>query len=325
IHADDLEKANIFMWERRLLKGNEVKEAELKTRQNKWIRVRSKVFKRDEQGVALQIISFITDITEIKKAEQEIKKSRDLLQKIIDAPNVGIGVFKAVRDEKGQIEDFEVEFVNQQTQAALGGFNPVGKRIKNFGSDGIEQLSYFKEVIETKKNISYVRKAESGIVVGWYHFSNALLGNDRVVQIWEDITEIKKAELELKENRDFIKIITETIPDMVSVMEYPSQKILYINCTPFNLHGFNADDMINMTTEEKRQHFTHPDDVSALAHYYNSFVTMTDDDLSVVEYRAKNKTSEWGWFRARGKVFERTPDGTVKSILNVVQNITALK
>src|SRR6185437_13756861 len=54
IHADDLEKANIFMWERRLLKGNEVKEAELKTRQNKWIRVRSKVFKRDEQGVALQ-------------------------------------------------------------------------------------------------------------------------------------------------------------------------------------------------------------------------------------------------------------------------------
>ncbi|MBD0286483.1 MAG: PAS domain-containing protein, partial [Flavisolibacter sp.] len=85
IHPDDLEKAKSFLQERRMLGDNEVKEVELKMTSEKWIRVRSKIFKRDEEGTATQIISFTTDITEQKNAEQELKERNNFIERLNEA------------------------------------------------------------------------------------------------------------------------------------------------------------------------------------------------------------------------------------------------
>lgn len=135
---------------------------------------------------------------------ESVKEDKEILQKIMDAPNVGIGVFRAVRDKHKKIKDFTFEYVNKRTREAFGTINPIGTRITDYGSDGIEQLGYFREVIETGKKNSYTRKAESGIVKGWFLFSNAPLDGDYLVQVWEDITELKATEQELSQLKDEI-------------------------------------------------------------------------------------------------------------------------
>jgi len=149
---------------------------------------------KNVNGEVETVLAIARDITEIKRAEFRAKENKDLLQGIIDAPSAGIGVFKAIRNEKGEISDFQFEFVNLRIVESLGGNDPTGKMITQIGGDTLQYLKYFREVIETGKRNSYTRKEESGTVGSWFLFSNAPLGNDRLVQVWEDITELKKNE-----------------------------------------------------------------------------------------------------------------------------------
>ncbi|MBE7174694.1 MAG: hypothetical protein INR73_29255, partial [Williamsia sp.] len=138
-----------------------------------------------------------TDITDRKKAEQQVIESRDMLQALLDAPNTGISTYSAVRNPAGEITDFKCDFVNKRTLEAFQGHDPTGMLVSQFGADGVEQLPFFKAAIETGQKNTYTRKAESGIVEGWFLFSNAPLGQDRLSQVWEDITELKIAEQEI--------------------------------------------------------------------------------------------------------------------------------
>lgn len=133
----------------------------------------------------------------IMKISPKLEDNKEILRQIMDAPNVGICVLKAVRDKKKKIIDFTFEYINRRTQEVFGTVNPVGTLLSSYGSAGTEQLEHFKEVIQTGKKNLYIHKLDSSIVNGWFLFSNASLVGDYLVQIWEDITELKKAEQEL--------------------------------------------------------------------------------------------------------------------------------
>src|SRR5579871_140920 len=103
------------------------------------------------------------DLLNLRKTKEikPIPKSKNLFGKIMDASNVGISVLKAVRNKKGTIEDFRFEFINRKTAEVFGSINPIGTLLTSYGSEGIEQLRYFKEVIETGEGNSYTRKVQS--------------------------------------------------------------------------------------------------------------------------------------------------------------------
>lgn len=142
------------------------------------------------------VVTSTTNITEIKKAEQELRESKALLQEIIDAPNIGLAVYKAIRDEQGRIVDFVHEFVNRITVAMLDE-DVTGKLLSDHGQAGLSQLSKLIEVIETGKTNNYIIHAEFSGRLRWSSFSNTPLDGDRLVHTWEDITEHKQAETEL--------------------------------------------------------------------------------------------------------------------------------
>lgn len=61
-----------------------------------------------------------TNTTVRKQAEQDLRQSKELLQLIIDAPNIGIVVYKTVRNEAGEIIDFLHDYVNRASIDMLG-------------------------------------------------------------------------------------------------------------------------------------------------------------------------------------------------------------
>jgi PAS domain S-box-containing protein len=128
----------------------------------------------------------------------------------------------------------------------------------------------------------------------------------------------------LKDQTHFITSVVETIPDMLSVRALATGTIEYINHAPFTTNGFDGEKLKEMTSGERRS-LVHPDDLQAVADYFDGFYTLRDEDIRTVEYRSKNDAGEWLWFTARGKVFKRDMHGTVTHLVSVVQNVTAIK
>ena len=134
--------------------------------------------------------------------------------------------------------------------------------------------------------------------------------------------EVHERTVELKTSRDLLQNIAETIPDMISVQEYPSRKVIYFNREPYSISGLSADELSKMSVDE-RYALVHPDDISGLRQHIDSITFLSNEDIATFEYRVKNEQKGWIWLRTRSKVFGRDNEGKVKSFVNTVQNITA--
>ena len=269
-------------------------------------------------------------IAKSKNAEDELINNIELLKTTLDSSFNFIQVFKAVRDKHGKIIDFTWVLNNRKTIELQG--DRVGKSLIQLNPGILEAGLFDKFVQVTETAVSHTHEFyyDHEGFHDWFHQTIVKL-NDGFILTGEIITERKKNEqeihertIELKESKELLQSIADAIPDMVSVQEYPSRKVIYFNREPYSLSGLNADDLSKKTIEDRHK-LVHPEDIGGLQKYADSFKTLPNDDITTVEYRVKNNVNEWIWLSARGKVFERDEKNNVISIVVVVQNITTQK
>ena len=287
---------------------------------------------KNAQGEVETVLTIARDITEMKKAEQEVlslkdqlsQKATDRYQTLFNSINEGFCIIEKLHTE-GPL-DFRFIEANPAFAIHTGASNVVGKTIREaFPQESEEWFLIYDHVVTTGREIRFERAMDShDTTLELYAFRVNDETMRRVAVVFRDVTERKRAERKLKESKDLVESIAETIPDMVSVQELSSRKIIYSNREPFSLNGFNADDLAKMTVDE-RHALVHPDDIDGLVSHIESLSHMTDGQVATHEYRAKHKTEDWVWLRVRSKVFERDETGKVKSIANVIQNISEQK
>lgn len=79
---------------------------------------------------------------------------------------------------------------------------------------------------------------------------------------------------------------------MISVMDFKTKKLQYLNRTLFDLTGYDRNQMVRKSHEETRV-LTHPDDVKAVDEYYEKISKATDDEIFELDYRAIEINGEW--------------------------------
>jgi len=136
------------------------------------------------------------DISARKRLEQELRESQALLQDIIDAPNIGLAVYRAVRNEAGDVVDFTHEYINRASREMLGE-DFTGRLFTDHGENGRSQLAQLREVLATGRRNSYLRETDFRGRRVWFAISNTPLDADRLVHTWEDVTERQRAEAEI--------------------------------------------------------------------------------------------------------------------------------
>lgn len=143
------------------------------------------------------------DITASKLAAQALQESKDLLQGIINAPNIGLAVYRAIRDANGTVVNFSHEYVNDRTKQIMGQ-DITGWLLSDHGPEGAAQQESFVEVLNTGQSNSYTKCLVFGGKAYWMLLMNARLDQDRLVHVWEDITSVKEAEQEIVQLKEAI-------------------------------------------------------------------------------------------------------------------------
>ncbi|WP_426492754.1 PAS domain S-box protein [Hymenobacter sp. 102] len=136
------------------------------------------------------------DITARKRAEQELRENRALLQDVIDAPHIGLAVYRAVRDEAGDIVNFVHEYINRASREMLGE-DFTGKLFTDHGDNGRHQLAQLCQALVSGQRNRYLRPADFRGRAMWFAITNTPLDRDRLVHSWEDVTERQQAQLEI--------------------------------------------------------------------------------------------------------------------------------
>ncbi|KPJ62014.1 MAG: hypothetical protein AMJ42_00335 [Deltaproteobacteria bacterium DG_8] len=173
---------------------------------------------KDQQGERRGSIAICRDITERKKAEEEIKESRDFLENIFKTSADGI----IVTDSQGFIT-----MVNEAVERMIGYSQDelIGKHTLELSAKGKE----YKE-----KGKKFVTKLfEEGFVVGaehtWLRKDGSLVDTERNVALFRDsegnitgavasirdITERKKAEEALKKSEEKYHSVIENASDAI--------------------------------------------------------------------------------------------------------------
>lgn len=257
------------------------------------------------------------------KPEKEIDHSRELLSAIINSSPDRIHVMKAVRNGHGEIVDFRWLLMNKAAKKEYGDLTGEHwlRHYPGVLKEGIFET--FKKVVENEESAeAEIHYNHEGLDV-WAHQLVVKL-DDGIVSTNRDISQRKKIENEIRQQAHFIQTITEISPDVVTVVELPSRKIVYSNRDTLKLLDFDVEEIINMSYDQRMDLF-HPEDRPAIEAFYKRFPSLKDGENNTVQYRLRNKRGEWIYMFMRARVFSRDKDGHVAQALFITQDITERK
>ncbi len=153
-----------------------------------------------------------------------------------------------------------------------------------------------------------------------------VLENDRITglqAIGRDITERRRVDAELQRNRTFAERIAATTPGILCVYDLVERRNVYSNREVTSVLGYKPEDIPNMTTLQ--QEFYHPDDQAMIEQHRDALRSAPDGEIRRLEYRMRHADGHWVWLSAVETAFERGPDGLVKQVVGISQDITARK
>jgi PAS domain S-box-containing protein len=220
VHPEDLSRA-MDMLERYVSGETETYAPEIRMKTSdgewKWIQTIGKVIDRGKDGSVSRVAGVHLDIHDRKQARRDLERYRTYTGRMLDAID---DVFFAIDD-----------------QARIRRWNASVPEVTGYSDDEIEEMSAFDFVPDSEKERIAV-EIGNGFTNGHAQVEVPLLRKDgtrvpyefvanlvqhpeeglRVVGVGRDITERKKAERQLREERNFLDRILETSPVAIAVL-----------------------------------------------------------------------------------------------------------
>ncbi|TWR30935.1 PAS domain S-box protein [Mucilaginibacter pallidiroseus] len=148
------------------------------------------------------------DITQLKRAEQNILEKQALLESVLNNTESSIMLLKPIQDKKGDIIDFEYEYANDPTLKSVSRDSLLGKRM----------IEEFPEVKDSDLFKKYVTVAETGegfkgeVNIDPYGYPVwaqvfALKFADGILVTYFDISERKRTDQQLVESKELVQTV----------------------------------------------------------------------------------------------------------------------
>ena len=231
----------IVVEERRRLPGLEGLRAIRKT----------KAAVRDEDGAAF-LIAISEDVTEAKRTQEALEKTRAFLETVIDNIPVGLTV-KSATDGRLLLANQAVAriFGFDRAEENLGlsneqVFDPdlaarFSDRERELVRTGESQL-YENDPIITRTGARYINQFKALI--------HGAPDGDYILSITEDVTARKRALDEVERTRAFLETVIESMPAGITVKEASTGKVLVTNPAVEAIYGARRHENVGKRVEE---------------------------------------------------------------------------
>lgn len=153
-----------------------------------------------------------------------------------------------------------------------------------------------------------------------------VMENNRIAglqAIGRDVTDRRRMDAELRRSRTFAEKVAATTPGILCVYDLVERRNIYSNREMTSVLGYKPREMPNLTTLQ--QEFYHPDDQPVIEQHREALRQAPDGEIRRLEYRVRHAGGHWVWLSAVETAFERGPDGLVKQVVGISQDITARK
>jgi PAS domain S-box-containing protein len=134
-----------------------------------------------------------------------------------------------------------------------------------------------------------------------------------------DITERKIAEKETDVNRNFIRSIALTIPDILYVYDLEERKYLFTNNGFEKVLGYTTTQMEEMSGT-LIQTLVHSEDAPLLMDMFTE-IARGEKDFFEYSYRLRDSSGTYRWFNSRKMAFKKNSAGSITQILGFAQDI----
>ena len=195
-------------------------------------------------------ITTMQDITQRKQAEKRLQESEIKFRALFEnSPLQGV-IWKLVRDQQGEIVDWEITDINPLGAASIGlrSDEAIGKRAIDLF--GVETMAAY---LETSRQIA----ASGKPLLFETHFdangrdylsSDFLVGKEYYANISMDITERKQAETELIESEKRFSTAFFASPVSQSIIARETSEVLAVNDACCRLFGYSPEELIGLST-----------------------------------------------------------------------------
>jgi PAS domain S-box-containing protein len=229
----------------------------------RWIRDRCFPL-RDQAGTLYRFAGIAEDITDRKQSEQALQRSEERFRTSVENMLDCFGIYRAIRDEQGQIIDFLIEYVNDAACIAnqVERTQQIGRRLCEIlpGHRDSGLFDEYCQVVETGQALvkdSLVYEDE----YGQQHLTRAFdiriaKWGDGFVATWRDITDRKQTEVELQKSQAQlqqqlaeIEAIYQNAPIGLGILDTNLQ-FIRINQRLAEINGYSVEAHLGRTVRE---------------------------------------------------------------------------
>jgi PAS domain S-box-containing protein len=239
---------------------------------------------RNLNGSVINVLAIARDITERKVAEEELKKEKEVLDKIFDNIPVMIGFIG---------NDGDVKLVNPEWERTIGWkLKELQEQDVDIFAEAYPDQLYRQEVLDfvaeaSGEWVDLKIRVRDGRVIDAACAVVHLSDGTRVA-IARDITERKRAEEALRRSEDRIRLIIDTIPTMAWTLR-PDGIVDFVNQRWLDYTGEVEIEDTNRTV--------HPEDLPGVTEKW--LKNMAAEEPSESELRIRRADGEYRWFLVR--------------------------
>jgi two-component system CheB/CheR fusion protein len=296
-------------------------DQEIQDKEGNSFLVRIRPFLTISNKVEGVVVSFI-DNSKLNEVKSQLENYNEMLNLAYNLTNMAAWEWDCVNDTTVplneswfDIHEFETKHVIKQWKASMSpedaekAWQPIVDHLEG-------KTDYFEHLYKMTTPVSKTEKWVSGKgkIIKWDEDGKPL----KVIGVSVDVTENINLINQLKDEKDFIKKVTDTAPNGIYVYDFDQQTNTYMNSRYTELLGYTLEEINSLSMDEFIKLF-HKDDRKAIIKHMELLQTGKSEEI---EYRFKHKNGKWRTLLSKDVPFRYDSKGHVVSFIGSFVDIS---